>query len=373
MQFSDIPGNDKIKQHLIQTVKEQRISHAQLFLGPEGSANLALAWAYVQYVNCTSKLENDSCGKCPSCIKISKLIHPDLHFTFPTIAPAKLCKELLDKWKEALLANPYQSVFSWLQHLQAENKQGNITAEESRDVIKRLGLKSFEAEYKMQLMWMPEYLGHEGNMLLKLLEEPPEKTLIILIANDSEKMLPTILSRLQMIKINRFADADVKEFLMHKMEVDENRATLITKLAEGNLHEALEHIDSEEEDLLQNFREWMLLCVTPRKEKDLVQWIEAAGTMGRESLKNFLRYALHMYREAYIFRNQIPELMRVDTNEQEFVQKFSRFVHEQNLPTINQEFNAAIGHIERNANPKITLMNLSLSLKKILTPVEAVA
>lgn len=373
MQFHDIPGNEKIKHHLVQTVKEQRISHAQLFLGPEGSANFALAWAYVQFVNCTNKKEDDSCGKCPSCIKISKLIHPDLHFTYPTISPAKLSKELMAEWKEALLANPYQTVFSWLQHLNAENKQGNITAEESRDVIKRLGLKSFEAEYKMQLMWMPEYLGNEGNMLLKLLEEPPEKTLIILIANDSEKMLPTILSRLQMIKINRFTDQDIKHFLMEKMELEENRATLITKLAEGNMNEALAHIDSEEADLLQNFREWMLLCVTPSKAKELVDWIDTAGSMGRESLKNFLRYALHMFREAYIYRNNISSLLRVDTNEEDFVQKFARFVHEQNLPTINQEFNSAIGHIERNANPKITLMNLSLSLKRILKPVEAVA
>ena len=372
MQFKDIPGNEKIKQHLLQTVKEQRISHAQLFLGPEGSANLALAWAYVQFVNCTNKKEDDSCGTCPSCIKISKLIHPDLHFTFPTISPHKQSKELLTEWKEILQENPYLSVYTWLQHIKAENKQGNITAEESRDIIRRLGLKSFEAEYKMQLMWMPEYLGNEGNMLLKLLEEPPEKTLIILVANDSEKMLPTILSRLQMIKVNRFTDEEVKQFLQEKYQIEAGRAATITKLAEGNLNEAISHIDEDEQDLLSHFKTWMNFCLM-NKPKELVDWIDEAGGMGRENLKNFLRYGLHMVREAFMKRHQINELLRVDKGEEEFVNKFADFIHEQNLEAINQEFNSSIGYIERNANPKIILMNLSLFLKRNLKKPEPAA
>jgi DNA polymerase III subunit delta' len=372
VQFKNIPGNEQVKAHLIQTVRENRISHSQLFLGPEGSASLALALAYVQYVNCSKRTESDSCGNCPSCIKIGKLIHPDLHFTYPTISPHKQSRELMEEWKEAILKNPYLNVFSWLQELKAENKQGNITAEESRDVIRRLGLKSYEAEYKMQIIWMPEYLGHEGNMLLKLFEEPPEKTLIILVANDSEKILATILSRMQIVRVNRFTDEEVKAFLVAGFGLDEARAATIARLSEGNLNEAIIHTGGDEEDLLQHFKSWMNLCIV-NKPADLVSWIEEAAGMGRENLKNFLRYGLHMVREAFIKRKKIEPLSRVNADESEFVGKFSTFIHEQNLEAINQEFTLAIGHIERNANPKIILMNLSLFLRGNLRKPEPVA
>lgn len=365
MQFKNIPGNLKVKQHLLQTVKENRISHAQLFLGPEGSANLALAWAYAQYVNCANKKEDDSCGSCPSCIKIGKLIHADLHFTFPTISPHKQSKELMEEWKTALAENPYMGVFTWLQFIKAENKQGNITAEECRDIIRRLSLKSFEGEYKVQVMWMPEYLGNEGNMLLKLLEEPPEKTLLILVANDSEKMLATILSRLQIIKINRFSDEEVQGYLREHCALDETRALVVAKLAEGNMDEAIAQSSGDDQDMLNHFRTWLNSCLT-NKSKELVDWVDQSAGMGRENLKNFLRYGLHLLRESFVYRQQAQEILRTDERETEFVSKLAKFLHEENLVPITQEFTEAIAHIERNANPKIILMNLSLSLKRSL-------
>ena len=215
MQFSDIIGQAAVKQHLIHTASDDRIAHAQLFWGNEGSGNLPLAIAYAQFVLCENKQATDSCGTCKACVKAQKLIHPDLHFSYPTVGAKALSTELLPQWRKALQQQSYLTINQWLALLGGENKQGNITAAECLDISKKLSLKAFESDYKILILWLPEYLGKEGNRLLKLIEEPPEKTLFLLVANNQELILNTILSRCQLVKINPLDDADYYRAIIH--------------------------------------------------------------------------------------------------------------------------------------------------------------
>ena len=247
MQFKNIIGQEETKRRLIQTVKEGRISHTQLFLGNEGVGTLPLAVAYSQFINCANPTETDSCGICPSCVKFQKLVHPDLHFTFPTVAidKKKTSNDFITEWRSAFIENPYIGELQWLLKLDDEGKkQGNITAEECRDIFKKVGLKSFEAKYKTVIIWMAEYLSKEGNILLKLLEEPPVGTLIILVAQDSEKVLPTILSRAQTLKIPRLTDDEIAQELVSKFQIEMRDAETISRVSEGNLSLAINLVNS---------------------------------------------------------------------------------------------------------------------------------
>ena len=336
-----------------------------MFLGPEGSGNLALALAYAQYINCLQPQQEESCGNCSSCSKYQKLIHPDLHFTYPTISPHKVSKELIAPWREAVLENPYFNSYQWLQHLGAENKQGNITAEECREVIKGLSLKSFEATYKVHIIWMPEYLRNEGNILLKLLEEPPPGTVILLVAEHSEKILPTILSRTQLLKTDSISDEQIIEALTAHHQLEAQEAATIARLAEGNYNKALELIHHEQQDFLEIMRHWLNYCVAG-KVHELFQWIDSFSGQGRETIKNFLSYNLHLLRESFLLKFGHENLVRLNPSELAFAQKFNVFLEGENLDKITTEINKSIGYIERNANPKITLINLSLYLNKWL-------
>jgi DNA polymerase-3 subunit delta' len=248
VQFKEIIGHSSLKNKLLNIAQSGRISHTQLFLGPEGSGNLALALAFAQYVNCTQPGTEDSCGNCSSCIKYQQIIHPDLHFTYPFTSPTKLSKELIEEWRAAIIDNPYISDFDWLQKINNEaNKQLNITAEECRAVISGLGLKSYEAKYKVHVIWQPEYLSKEGNILLKLLEEPPPFTLILLVGNNTEKILPTILSRAQLVKVPKITDADLIDALIAKYSMEEQKARDTARLADGNFNRAKSLIDIDHE------------------------------------------------------------------------------------------------------------------------------
>lgn len=369
MQFKEIIGQHSIKQNLIQSARDGRISHAQLFLGAEGSGNLALAIAYTQYVNCLHPLEEDSCGGCPSCVKIQKLIHPDLHFTFPTISPHKLSNELIEDWRNALLQNPYQNDFDWLSQLDNNgNKQGNITADECRDIIRKLSLKSYEATFKTLIVWMPEYMKNEGNILLKLLEEPPEGTLIILVANDSEKVLATILSRAQLVKIPQINDGDIEQALITKGEVEPTKAQAISRLVSGNYNLALKLTDIEHDNYLTEFVDWMRKSFEYNKNPDaLVSFAEKLATAGgREQVKSFLTYSSQMIRSAFVYKFGPGELRKNTPEELEFLTKFSVVFTAQNLPLITKAIDEAIFHVERNANLKIMYLNLSLYIGRLL-------
>ena len=340
MQFRNIIGQEEIKKKLIQSVKQNRISHTQLFLGAEGAGALPLAVAYSQYINCANPSDDDSCGVCPSCIRFQKLVHPDLHFTFPTVAieKKKLSNDFIEEWRGALIENPYIGELQWLLKLdEAGKKQGNITAEECRDIFKKIGLRSFEAKYKTVIIWMAEYLSKEGNILLKLLEEPSEGTLIILVAEDADQVLPTILSRAQTLKIPRLKDEEVTRELIGKFQLNERDAETIARVSEGNLTLAITLVNAGRSDYFELFLGWMRLCFNSRKDiVHLTAWVEDCVKTGREFLKSFIAYSEHMLRALFIYR------------------------YGNNLAELTKAFNDASFHIERNADLKIKFLNLSL-------------
>jgi DNA polymerase-3 subunit delta' len=364
VQFKNIIGQEETKRRLIQTVKEGRISHTQLFLGNEGVGTLPLAVAYSQFINCANPTETDSCGICPSCVKFQKLVHPDLHFTFPTVAidKKKTSNDFITEWRSAFIENPYIGELQWLLKLDDEGKkQGNITAEECRDIFKKVGLKSFEAKYKTVIIWMAEYLSKEGNILLKLLEEPPVGTLIILVAQDSEKVLPTILSRAQTLKIPRLTDDEIAQELVSKFQIEMRDAETISRVSEGNLSLAINLVNSGRSDYFDLFLSWMRLCFNSKKDiVNLTTWVEGCVKTGREFLKSFIAYSEHMLRALFIYRYGNKQLLRLSEQEADFVSKFSPFIHANNLSELTTAFNDTAYHIERNADLKITFLNLSL-------------
>lgn len=300
MQFKDIIGQEAIKEKLIKSIREDRVAHAQLFLGAQGAGALPLAFAYAQYLNCINKGETDSCGSCSSCRKYSKLIHPDLHLSFP-FYPKNAKETALDyapEWKKAFLENPYLSLDSWREAAKAENKLANINIAECHRIIQTLSLKSFEAEYKVLIMWLPEYLKNNGNALLKLIEEPAPKTLFILVAQQPDQLLNTILSRAQLIKINAPTDAEIEDFFIKNEQVNPQKAKQIAFLSEGNLEKAFQlHRDKSDLAMYEHFRQWILYCY----KEDVLGVTEFVDRVlakpGREQQKSLLSYAISIFRE----------------------------------------------------------------------------
>jgi DNA polymerase-3 subunit delta' len=362
MQFKDIYGQEQLKQKLIQTANSGRISHAQLFLGPEGSGSLPLAIAYSQYINCLHPTETDSCGECSSCVKFAKLIHPDLHFTFPTMAveKKKLSNDFIQEWREAFVVNPYISELQWLLKLDSEGKkQGNVTADECRDIIRKLGLKAFEAKYKTVIIWLPEYLRLEGNIILKLLEEPPPQTLILLVAQDADKVIATILSRTQIVRINKLQDEDVARALINDYQIPQPEAETLARVSEGNLSMALTLIEAGRSDYHQLFVQWMRACYSNNVAEMDACVAKITGT-GREFIKSFIGYTLHMMRSVFLNHYADKSLIKLSDEEKDFMVKFSFTMDGNNLPDITAALNEATYHVERNADLKITFLNLSL-------------
>ncbi|MEO8793953.1 MAG: hypothetical protein ABI390_00730 [Daejeonella sp.] len=367
MQFSEIIGQQEVKKHLIQTVLENRVSHAQLFLGPEGSGSLALALAYAQFISCQNRQENDSCGECSSCRKYSKLIHPDLHFSYPFFAKSKedTALKFLPEWREAFLSNPYLNLNEWRNQLDAENKQANINIAECHQIIHKLSLKPFEAEYKVLIMWLPEHLEKEGNSLLKIIEEPSHKTLFLLVAQNQDQILQTIISRTQLVKIPRLRDEDIANHLMYKQGLSENRAAQIAYLSEGNYQSAKEFLQEEPNDNFALFSDWMRMTFSD-KGGSILEFVDKAAKMGRENQKNFLKFGMNLIRESVMILSGTVELVHLPQAELDFITNFSKFMDLQKAEAISAELEKAHYHIERNANPKILFLDVSLQLVKIL-------
>jgi DNA polymerase-3 subunit delta' len=371
--FKQIIGQDFIKEKLITMANTGRISHTQLFVGPEGSGNLALAIAFAQYVNCQNPQPDDSCGVCGSCVKFDKLIHPDLHFTFPTITPYKQCKELAEDWREALTKNPYLNNYDWLQTIDSNaNKQGNITHEECRDIINRLSLTSYEAKFKTQIIWQAEYLNLSGNILLKLLEEPPLGTLIILVAHNTEKVLATILSRAQTIKVPKLSDHDIEESLQKHHQCLPQKSIDIARLADGDYNLAMSLLEVEHDGYFETFSSWMRFCFSGKVD-ELQKWVDDMAGNGREYVKNFLGYTTQMIRAAFLYKYGDPKLIRVNEQELQFLVKFSSFLHANNLGEIIKSLDEAVISAERNANLKILFLNLSLYIGRQLKSAQKAA
>ncbi len=375
MQFKDIIGHQNVKKRLINSVKEGRISHAQLFLGSEGCGNLPLAIAYAQYISCLEKSEMDSCGECESCIKYEKLIHPDLHFVFPVASSAEVkdkptSTKYIAQWREAILDEPYLSLAHWQNRIETGNKQLLISKNESEDILKTLSLKTYESEYKVMIIWYPERFNiASGNKLLKIIEEPPSKTLFILVAQDSEQILTTILSRTQLVKVGRIQEEVLQTELVKKYNLEASIAGKIAHQSDGNFITAqklIEHSATEEEfhDL---FKVWMRSAFTGKVD-GLIAWSEnmASTTFGREKQKQFLKYSLHVFRESLMSNYGDSEMGRVASNEVKFLSNFSPYIHGANCIEIIELFNDAFYHIERNANPKILFLDVSLKLTKLL-------
>ncbi len=368
MQFRAIVGQQAVKNHLIQTVKDERISHAQLFLGPEGSGSLALALAYAQFICCENKQENDSCNECSSCRKFNKLVHPDLHFSYPFFAKHKedTAVSFIEEWRKAFLANPYLDLDEWRDQLNAENKQANINIAEAHSIISKLSLKPFESEYKILIMWLPEYLEKEGNALLKVIEEPAQKTLFLLVAQNQEQILNTIISRTQIVKIPKLQVEDIEGFLMKDKGVDETTAKQLAYLSDGNIQKAFHSLLHQENDYHELLLIWWRACWANNGLK-LIELSEGElAKMGRENQKNFLRYGMSLMRECMLFMAETPGLIHLPEKELDFISKFSQILNLAKAEAIAEELEKAHYHIERNANPKILFLDVSLKLVKIL-------
>jgi len=373
MQFKEVVGHQKIKEKLIYTINENRVSHAQLFLGPEGSGNLALAIAYAQYISCENKQENDSCGVCPSCLKFKKLVHPDLHFVFPvatskTIKKDPVSDDYIVQWRESVIENPYFNQNKWYETIDVENKQGIISKNESYEILKKLNLKTFESEYKIMIIWLPEKMNaFAANKLLKLIEEPPEKTLFLMVSENSEQMLPTILSRTQLFKIPKVDYESIHSNLCDKFGLSQDEAKDISHLANGNYFEAQNLINSVNEENY-NFEQFTSLMrySYQRKVLELMEWVEEISRIGREKQKNFLIYAIRLVRENFMLNLQRKEIVYLTQKEFDFSEKFAQFINSENVTEIYEVLNKAHADISMNAYNKIVFLDLALKIIKLI-------
>lgn len=390
MLFKDVIGHENVKQHLTEMVQQNRLSHALLFLGKEGSGTLPLALAFAQFVVCQpsaaivvedlfggmSAMNNEPPFIHPNNLeqtnaytKANQLIHPDLHFSFPVIPKKSGDKptsaDYITDWREFVQQYPYGNVYDWLQKIGAENKQGNITAEECNDIIRKLSLKSFEAEHKVLLLWMPEYLGKEGNKLLKLIEEPPPNTLFILVAENEEQILPTILSRCQLVKIPMLENADVEKALIQRAGANAETARQIAAITEGNYREALQLLQHAEEDWQAYLRDWLKFIVR-RMLPEQIKWTDEINKLGREKQKQFLRYFNHSLEQAIRIKVLGADAVALPENEKDFAQRINKIANVSQMQSIIEEIDKASYYIERNANGKILFQALTIKLYHII-------
>jgi DNA polymerase-3 subunit delta' len=369
MLFKEVIGQDTIKHQLISETKEGRVSHAQLFCGPQGCGKLPLALAYARYLLCNNPQELDSCGTCHSCIMVNKLVHPDLHFVFPTIKK-RLCSEYLKEWRKCVLNNPYFTFDDWLDAIDAKNSQPIIYTQESDELIRQLSMKSFEGGYKITIIWLPEKMNDEAaNKLLKLIEEPPQRTIFLLVSEEPEKILPTILSRTQQLDLHKIPEQTIYDYLQSNYQIPSERANSIAHLSNGNISTVLKQIATEDnENISQYFNLFVDLMrfAYQRKIKEMKQWSEQLAGLGREKQKSFLEYCMRMIRESFIYNLKQPSLNYMNTTETQFVSRFAPFVNERNITGISTELEKASNDIGRNVSSKIVFFDLSLKMIMLL-------
>lgn len=368
MQFKDVIGQEYLKKKLVEEVQHDRISHAQLFLGPEGCGNLALALAYAQYINCENKGTTDSCGVCNSCIKAQKLIHPDIHFSFPVVSKKSgkgaISNDYINEWRSFLEESSYQGIYQWLQFIQAENKQGNITVDECREIIRKLSLKTYEGSNKVMIIWMPEYLGHIGNVLLKIIEEPADNTIFILVAEDLDKILNTIISRTQLVKVPAINDTAISQHLMQHFSLNAEEAKRVAYLSDGNFNETKTIIEDASNINETVLKEWLNACFKHNRAA-MIDWVEGIAREGREKQKNFLKYLTFILRESVIMQYD-SSLNRAEGSENQIAGTLQKMLGMEKIGYFVNKIDQAHFHIERNANPKILFFNLSIQLAKLL-------
>lgn len=371
MLFSEIIGHEDIKDKLIQSVRDNRVAHAQLFLGPEGSGKLALAIAYAQYINCTNKQENDSCGQCPSCRKYNALAHPDLHFIFPTTTNKSVKKDPESEmfqlgWREYLEScKCYADLSSWYNALDVENKQGIINVRDASTIMKKLNLKAYEAEYKVVIIWMAEKLNTQAaNKLLKLLEEPPEKTLFILVSENHEELLTTVRSRTMLLKVPKLSIEEVQNALMKKYSCNHDKARNAAAMSNGNWILASRYAVEQEDDnpYFAFLQKWMRYCFK-FSASELIDFIaNDIKPLGRERQKEFLMYALNFFHNVLLWNNNLSNNVLLSDDERKFINNFAPFINSNNIELICGLFEESINQIERNGNASLIFLDDSFKV-----------
>ncbi len=379
MLFSEVLGQKHIKNHLTKSVDAGRIAHAQLFVGPEGSGTLPMALAYAQYILCANTNSENTGGNESCNLKFKNVSHPDLHFAFPVTTSDKVKSKpvssyYLQEWRQLLDQQPYGNLFDWYKLLGVDNKQGQIGVDEALQIVKSLSLKSYEGGHKIMLIWMAEKMNTAAaNKLLKLIEEPPEKTIFILIAEDEEQIINTIRSRCQVLHFPPLAEDAIVEALVKNYHIESSVATKIAHQANGNYNKACDLIYQDSEDI--QFEKWFILWIRSAfKAKgnksaihDLISWSEEIAKTGRETQKKFLSFCLNYFRQALLLNYKANELVYLEPKSESFkLENFAPFVHDSNILDISNELQDAIYHIERNGNSKIILTDLSIKLTRLL-------
>lgn len=372
MRFADIPGLTETKNRLIRSAKDGKVAHAQLFMGREGALNLPLAIAYATYLHCSNRGESDACGECPACSKNLKYIHPDTHFVFP-LSNVKGDKDddrfradIRKSWRSFLLEQPFGTLSDWTSYYGGEDKQAIISREESREIIKTLSLKPFESPFKVMIIWQPEYMHTSAaNGILKILEEPPPNTFFILVSNNSERLLPTTLSRTQHVLVPLLLDEDLEKYLQTQPALDQKKCRKITAEAEGNLRLALALVESEEEDHHDQMAGWMRACFK-RDYGQLIALAEEFHACDRLQQQALLQYTLTMMRETLLTLSGADSLLRSRDSEQKFVQDFSKVMSVARIEKTQQLVTEAGYHLERNGSAKMIFLDLSLHILKTM-------
>ncbi len=374
MNFSQIPGQKAVIDRLRTSVLENRVSHALLFCGPEGSGKFAIALAFARYISCENRTAEDACGTCPSCVKYDKLIHPDLHFVFPVIKKKSSSEAVSDtyiaQWREMVLRSAWFSLSTWTEAMEVANEQALIPVAEAAEIIRKLSLKSFESDFKIMIVWLPEKMNAEtANKLLKMIEEPPARTLFILVSEDDDRLLPTITSRCQHIRIPSIPADDLSAHLVKTTGMDTARASEIAAIANGNMVRAMELAREDDNSAvhLDRFTKLMRTAYT-RDIHSLVTWSEETAALGRERQKSFLSYSLRMIRENFIlnFNGRENKLVYLTRAEDEFSERFHPFINGKNINALNKEFNLAYLHVESNGNTKMIFLDLALTIMRLI-------
>lgn len=370
MKFEDIPGIYDIKKMLTEAVKTNHSAHAQLFVGGEGAVNLPLALAYATYLHCENRGETDACGICPACSKNTKYIHPDTHYVFPVSNvkgekdEERFKADITKSWRSFLMEQPYGNLDDWCTHYGGEDKLAIISKDASREIIKTLSLKPFESKNKVMIIWQPESMHPSAaNGILKILEEPSPNTFFILVTNAADKLMPTIISRTQLVNVPLLSDDELEQFLREKKGVEEAAARKIVQLADGNINLALKLIGQEPDNNTGFFTEWMRACFA-NKLGALVTMAEEYHALDKVSQRNMLSYSINMMRETLLYSAGAESINRTRGEELEFVQRFSKVLDVEKIEKSFKLLNDAGYHLERNGSAKMIFLDLSLQIAK---------
>lgn len=379
MLFKEILGQEHIKSHVTKSAGSGRIPHAQIFIGPEGSGTLPMAIAYAQYILCANVNGENTDGNAACNLKFENFSHPDLHFVFPVATNSEVkshpvSANFLKEWREFITETPYGSLFDWYKKLDIQNKQGQIGVDEAHEIMKSLSLKAYEGGYKVMIIWMADKMNiATANKLLKLLEEPPQKTIFLLIAESTDDILQTILSRCQVLNFGRLSEQVIANALISNQNVDSKLAQKLAHQSQGNYNKALHLLHKDDDDL--PFEEWFVDWVRAAFRakgnaaaiQDLITWSETIASIGREAQKQYLNFCIDMFRQALLLNYQAKELVFMEPTVDKFkLENFAPFVNGTNINEIFKELSDAIYHIERNGNAKIILTDLSIKLTRLI-------